>query len=70
MQKTLRITFEHLPPRPRGISPEDLSRIFGGCLGRGSTCTPLSCCPGLECQPALSEYRCLGAGADLALSAL
>jgi hypothetical protein len=60
MQKTLRIRFDRLPPRPRAVSAEDVSRIFGGCLTRGYTCrAPEDCCPSLACQQAYMERRCL-----------
>jgi len=42
---------QDLPPRPRGLGPDALSKVFGGCVQLGRPCTPTgaSCCYG-ACQ--------------------
>jgi len=49
-----------LPSRPRGLSADALSNVFGGCQTAGN-CDPRAslCCPSIGCnrQPDL-HYRC------------
>jgi hypothetical protein len=47
-----RIDLTHdLPLRPRALSPDALSKVFGGCIPLGQTCSPTvaTCCYG-ACQ--------------------
>jgi hypothetical protein len=48
-RRPLTIRLDHdLPPRPRPLSGDDLSAVFGGCIQLGKTCPPnsTSCCYG------------------------
>jgi hypothetical protein len=54
MARRLVITLDHnLPARPRALSSEDLSRVFGGCRDNWATCTNYSQCCELRCQTSL-----------------
>jgi hypothetical protein len=45
------ITFGELPPRAKGLSSQELSQVFGGCIGfdESGCWKPTDCCPGLTC---------------------
>jgi len=52
MSRRLAISLDQdLPARPRGLSEDALSRVFGGCVPLGSVCVPRgsACCYG-TCQ--------------------
>ena len=53
MKRNLVIRLNDLPPRPQKLSPEALSKVFGGCstwfCGAGVTC-----CPGYTCYLGIS----------------
>ena len=45
-----KITIRELPPRPRRLTAGQLSAVFGGCSGNGSTCeVDKNCCSGYAC---------------------
>jgi hypothetical protein len=41
---TPRITFNALPPRPRGLTDAEIGRVFGGCVGIGEACSGTKDC--------------------------
>lgn len=46
-----RIKCGELPPRPRTLQGDELTKIFGGCAGRGKVCAVDSdCCSGMKCK--------------------
>jgi len=49
-----------LPSRPRGLSTDALSNVFGGCNSAGSCRRDSSnCCPPMECNKQWdNSYRC------------
>lgn len=58
MSSKLRIEMEELPVRPRGLSPAEISTVFGGCLniyglqpGRLVCTSDSDCCAPQKCQP-------------------
>jgi hypothetical protein len=52
MEKALVIKLENLPPRARGLNPDDLSKVFGGgCKGPGGRCNSTNDCCIAVCQP-------------------
>ena len=54
MPRRVVISLDHnLPARPRALSSEALSRVFGGCLENWSYCHSHSQCCELRCQTSL-----------------
>jgi len=61
---------QDLPPRARPLAADDLSRVFGGCLGEWKTCSDNYQCCSYKCRRMLWhsaerywEYQCLPPGA-------
>jgi len=51
----LRISVSHpLPPRPRRLTPDEVSRVFGGCTNLGGGCT--------------KDDECCGSGWDITVN--
>lgn len=49
-----RITCEELPARPRALQQSELTKVFGGCKGRGSVCAVNSDCCSNRCSQVTS----------------
>ena len=50
MPRPLVVSLDHdLPARPEALSPDALSKVFGGCVGNGGLCTPSASDPRGNC---------------------
>ena len=62
MSRQLRIDINRdLPRRPRGLTADALSKVFGGCASTGwcDFRDPNSCCPSIGCnRQSNGTYRC------------
>ena len=64
MKEATRITVSELPPRPRGLNPAEISKIFGGCGALGAGCSQnKDCCDG-KCQPYAAGFMSLTGGGN------
>ncbi len=51
MTTRLKIAIKELPLRPREATEAEYAAIFGGCIGKGESCSKSEeCCAGLVCQ--------------------